>query len=453
MTELQELRRFLRVVYLRKSLYYSVLILLFSVVAVIALAVYNHYYIPDLVRFRKVVGILLLLTIAVFIFWPVRYFIQGIWSRYYSLKQLASRLRYYDEGRLKEIADLSNEALDLWAQNIVLKKVHHKIPGFKKELYKNLPLTVVSGAFALLLALVICSPKALLKESKREIIDGTFSRASILLDPLDSIHTPFNEVLKLSHPLLTPFYKGTMTSELKIIKNESIDWELNGRFYKSQKIICDSIPKLISWSARIAPPEYLNLYSYSTQDTIKAFKGSRITISYQGVLKDKIKVSRETNGKSFVWKGKPIELTTDYWTKVIPTVLIEDLPPIISVFENNNDSLTLIVNDDHGILNIELEDKRIISQGVSSTIKLAWNSNTKVTIKATDKNSGVSKREIRRPSLSATQLSINAADHSLKKAVAENKKESLKQFREQNKLEDLLSEDLRKEVLKEESYL
>ena len=453
MTELQELRRFLRVVYLRKSLYYSVLILLFSVVAVIALAVYNHYYIPDLVRFRKVVGILLLLTIAVFIFWPVRYFIQGIWSRYYSLKQLASRLRYYDEGRLKEIADLSNEALDLWAQNIVLKKVHHKIPGFKKELYKNLPLTVVSGAFALLLALVICSPKVLLKESKREIIDGTLSRASILLDPLDSIHTPFNEVLKLSHPLLTPFYKGTMTSELKIIKNESIDWELNGRFYKSQKIICDSIPKLISWSARIAPPEYLNLYSYSTQDTIKAFKGSRITISYQGVLKDKIKVSRETNGKSFVWKGKPIELTTDYWTKVIPTVLIEDLPPIISVFENNNDSLTLIVNDDHGILSIELEDKRIISEGVSSTIKLAWNSNTKVTIKATDKNSGVSKREIRRPSLSATQLSINAADHSLKKAVAENKKESLKQFREQNKLEDLLSEDLRKEVLKEESYL
>jgi len=103
-------------------LYYSVLILLFSVVAVIALAVYNHYYIPDLVRFRKVVGILLLLTIAVFIFWPVRYFIQGIWSRYYSLKQLASRLRYYDEGRLKEIADLSNEVLDLWAQNIVLKK-------------------------------------------------------------------------------------------------------------------------------------------------------------------------------------------------------------------------------------------------------------------------------------------------------------------------------------------
>ena len=123
------------------------------------------------------------------------------------------------------------------------------------------------------------------------------------------------------------------------------------------------------------------------------------------------------------------------------------------MFENNNDSLTLIVNDDHGILNIELEDKRIISQGVSSIIKLAWNSNTKVTIKATDKNSGVSKREIRRPSLSATQLSINAADHSLKKAVAENKKESLKQFREQNKLEDLLSEDLRKEVLKEESYL
>ena len=244
-----------------------------------------------------------------------------------------------------------------------------------------------------------------------------------------------------------------MTSELKIIKNESIDWELNGRFYKSQKIICDSIPKLISWSARIAPPEYLNLYSYSTQDTIKAFKGSRITISYQGVLKDKIKVSRETNGKSFAWKGKPIELTTDYWTKVIPTVLIEDLPPIISVFENNNDSLILIVNDDHGILSIELEDKRIISEGVSSTIKLAWNSNTKVTIKATDKNSGVSKREIRRPSLSATQLSINAADHSLKKAVAENKKESLKQFREQNKLEDLLSEDLRKEVLKEESYL
>ena len=453
MIELQELRRFLRVVYLRKSLYSSVLILLFSVVAVITLALYNHYFIPDLIRFRKVVGFILLLTIAAFIFWPVRYFLQSVWSSYYSLKQLAHRLRYYDDGRLKEISDLSNEVLDLWAQNVVLKRVHHKIPGFKKELNRSIPLVVISWAFVLLLVLIACSPKALLKESKSEIIEGTFSRESISLDPLDSIHTPYSEVLKLSHPQLTPFYKGTKISELVIIKNESVDWELNGRFYKSQNIICDSIPKLTSWSARIEPPEYLNLHSYSTQDTIKAFKGSSVSIVVQGVLKNKITVSRETNGEEFVWEGEAIKLITEYWSQVIPSVLIEDLPPIISVVKNNNDSLILIVNDDHGILNIELGDKRINNEGVSSIIKLAWNSNTYITVKATDKNSGVSKREIKRPSLSATQLLTSAADRTLKNVAGENKIESLKQFREKRVLREASTRDIKKEILKDKPYL
>ena len=119
-------------------------------------------------------------------------------------------------------------------------------------------------------------------------------------------------MLRLSNPELTPFYKGIETSEILIVNNESIDWELNGRFYKTQHIICDSIPQLTSWRAIVNPPKYLNLSSYKTQDTIKAFKGSNIRIEYQGVLKNKISVSRETNGTSFIWNGELIELITDY---------------------------------------------------------------------------------------------------------------------------------------------
>lgn len=452
MTELQELRRFLRVVYLRKSLYYSVLILLFSVILTTLLAVYNHFLIPDLVIFRKIVGILLSLTIAVFLFWPLRYFLQAFWSRYYSLKQLAKKLKHYDDGRLNEITGLSNEALDLWAQNIVLKKVHHKIPRFKKELNRNIPLNLIGWTITLLVAALICSPKALLNESKSEIINGTFSRELTFLNRLDTIHIPFKEVLRLSNPELTPFYKGIETSEILIVNNESIDWELNGRFYKTQHIICDSIPQLTSWRAIVNPPKYLNLSSYKTQDTIKAFKGSNIRIEYQGVLKNKISVSRETNGTSFIWNGELIELITDYWNKTLPTILIEDLPPSITVVKNSSDSLVLFVKDDHGLSNIELGGENIISEGVNSTVKLAWNTNVELTIKATDRNGGVCIREVRKPTLSAVQLLATASDQTLKSSTAENIQKPLQKFRTKKKIKEESTEDLGKELIKDKPY-
>ena len=361
-------------------------------------------------------------------------------------------MRYYDDGRLIEITELSNEALDLWAQNIVLKKVHHKIPGFKKELNKNIPLTVIGWISVVLAATLIGSPRALLNESKSEIINGTFSRELTLLNSLDTIHVPYNEVLRLSHSELTPFHKGIETSEILIVENESIDWALNGRFYNTQKVICDSIPQLTSWQAKIDPPKYLNLSSYKTQDTIKAFRGSIIRIEYQGVLKDKINVSHETNRVPFIWDGEPIELTTEYWIKTLPTVIVEDLPPIITVVKNSRDSLIFTVKDDHGLSNIEFAAEHITSKSVNSTIRLAWNSNVEFTIKATDKNGSVCKREVRKPTLNAAQLSVIAADQTLRSAAGENKKASLQEFRAQKRNDEELKEDLGKELLKEKQY-
>ena len=137
MTELQELQRFLRVVYLRKSLYYSILLLLFSVVEAIALALYNHYFIPELVAFRKIVVILLVLTLTAFLFWPIRYLIQAIWTNYYSLNRVAKSLKSYDNGRLDELTGLSKNELDKWAQVVVLKKVYLELPVFKTTLKKK----------------------------------------------------------------------------------------------------------------------------------------------------------------------------------------------------------------------------------------------------------------------------------------------------------------------------
>ena len=454
MTELQELQRFLRVVYLRKSLYYSILLLLFSVVEAIALALYNHYFIPELVAFRKIVVILLVLTLTAFLFWPIRYLIQAIWTKYYSLNRVAKSLKSYDNGRLDELTGLSKNELDKWAQVVVLKKVYLELPVFKTTLKRNIPFSTIIRAVALLVIIILISPKSILTEGKDEIVSGTYTRKAILLDINDTVHTLFNEVLELSHPPLTPFYKGSITESVLIRKNETIDWELNGRFYKRQMLVCDSVPKLASWSATIEPPNYLKLSTYSTQDTIKAFKGSIISIAYQGVLKEKIRVSvsRETKEEAFIWDGGVIELSTDFWSRILPSVLIKDLPPTITVVRNTNDSLMFLVNDDYGLKNIEFDSKLIISNGVRSIIKIAWSTNTAVIIKATDKNNGASQREVRRPTLSATQLLAAASDQTLLKSSAENKTERLKQFRTQKQLERELSNELSKEVSERKLY-
>lgn len=437
MTELQELQRFLRVVYLRKSLYYNILLLLFSVVEAIALALYNHYFIPELVAFRKIVVILLVLTLTAFLFWPIRYLIQAIWTNYYSLNRVAKSLKSYDNGRLDELTGLSKNELDKWAQVVVLKKVYLELPVFKTTLKKNIPFSTIIGALALLVLTILISPKSILTEGKDEIVSGTCTREAILLDINDTVHTLFNEVLELSHPHLTPFYKGSVTESVLIRKNETIDWELNGRFYRRQTVVCDSVPKLASWSATIEPPNYLKLSTYSAQDTIKAFKGSLITLEYQGVLKEKIKVnvSRETKKEAFIWDGGVIELSSDFWSQILPSVLIKDLPPIINVVKNTNDSLILLVDDDHGLKNIELDSKQIITNGVRSIIKIVWSTNTTVKIKATDTNNSVTQREVRRPVLNATQLLAAAYNQTLLKSSAENKTEALKQFRTQKEFE------------------
>ena len=113
MTELQELRRFLRVVYLRKSLYYSILVLLFSFITTVSLAVVNHYYIPELATVRKIAGILLFIASSAFLFWPIRYIIKAITFKFYSLNKLGRELQQFDEGRLNETTGLSKKELDL----------------------------------------------------------------------------------------------------------------------------------------------------------------------------------------------------------------------------------------------------------------------------------------------------------------------------------------------------
>ena len=431
MTELQELQRFLRVVYLRKSLYYSILLLLFSVVEAIALALYNHYFIPELVAFRKIVVILLVLTLTAFLFWPIRYLIQVIWTNYYSLNRVAKSLKSYDKGRLDELTGLSKNELDKWAQVVVLKKVHLELPVFKTTLKKNIPFSTIIGALALLVLTILISPKSILTEGKDEIVSGTYTREAILLDINDTVHTLFNEVLELSHPHLTPLYKGSVTESVLIRQNETINWELNGRFYRRQTVVCDSVPKLSSWSATIKPPNYLKLSTYITQDTIKAFKGSLITLEYQGVLKDKIavNVSRETNSTSFKWDGAPIELKTAYWTTILPTVELTDASPSISVLTNTNDSLIIQVTDDYGLMKLSIDTREVQVNGLTTIVSLPWGSRKAVVIKAFDNNQNGIKRELRRPVLNATDLLKEASDQALKSTITDNQEETLKEFR------------------------
>ena len=156
---------------------------------VISLAVYNHYFIPELVTFRKIVGILLSLVLVALLFWPVRYFLQAISSKYYSLSSVAKRVRYYDKGRLDEVTALSQKELDQWAQAVVLQKVNLEIPLFKKELDRKIPYSIIGWIVIVLVLIIVFSPKSLVKEGKSEIFEGTYTRETILQEPLDTIHT------------------------------------------------------------------------------------------------------------------------------------------------------------------------------------------------------------------------------------------------------------------------
>jgi len=388
MTELQELRRFLRVVYLRKSLYYSILVLLFSFITTVSLAVVNHYYIPELATVRKIAGILLFIASSAFLFWPIRYIIKAITFNFYSLNKLGRELKQFDEGRLNETTGLSKKELDHWAQNVVLKKTHLRIPEFKNHLNTKLPVSLITGVFIILLITLISSPKSILNESKDELIKGTFTRETQELGIKDTIRAAFNTVFEINHPVLKGFHNNASKPEMLIKRNETIDWELNGRLYKTQTIICDSIPKLTSWRAFISPPDYLRLSSYSTQDTIKAFPKSEITITYQGVLIEKIKVnvSRETDNNTFIWDGGDIALRSSYWEIKLPTILLNDTPPLITVLKNDRDSISIVMSDDYGLKQVNIDSRVVLMDGLRRTINIAWENQSIIRIEVKDNN-------------------------------------------------------------------
>ena len=435
-------------------MYCSILLLLFSFITAIILAVYNHFFVPELETFRKIVAIILFVFTGVFLFWPLRYLFSALCTRYYSLSRLAKYLKIYDDGRLKEAVGLSNKHLELWAQNKVLTGVYHRIPEFKNKFNTKLPISLGIWASVILILVIVLSPKELLTEGKSEIINGVFSREVHDFTVLDTIHVPYNKTVDLNEPGLYSVHNGTRKSMLLIKTNESVEWNRNGRYFKTQTIICDSIPRLTSWRASIHPPEYLGLSPYDTQDTIKAFEGSQISINYQGVLKNKIKVvvSRETNSSVFVWQGGFIELSSNYWSRSIPTVVLKDKPPVISVLSNTNDSLVFSVSDDYGLQALSINTKNIAIEGLGKVLGIAWNKNNDVLITARDINNGRTKRVIQRPKLTSGQLLTVAYNEALKSTVSKNKESELKEYRTRKEvLEEKLNKSVTKEVVPKKS--
>lgn len=374
----------------------------------------------------------------------------AISTSYYSLSRLAKNLKTYDDGRLKETVGLSNKDLELWAQNKVLTGVYHRIPEFKNKFNTKLPISLGIWSSIILILIIVLSPKELLTEGKGEIINGVFSREVHGFAVPDTIHVSYNKTVDLNLPGLYSVHNGSRKSELLIRTNESIVWNRNGRYFKTQTIICDSIPRLTSWRASIQPPEYLGLSPYDTQDTIKAFEGSHISIDYQGVLKDKIKVvvSRETTSTVFTWQGGPIELSSKFWSTSIPTIVLKDKPPVISVLSNTNDSLVLSISDDYGLQALTINTKKSEIEGLGKVLGITWNKKADVQISARDINKGRTKRVIERPKLTSGQLLTVAYNEALKSTVSKNKESVLKEYRSRKEeLEEKLNKSVTKEVV------
>ena len=399
-----EIKDFVRRIFLRKSLYFSLLTIFLSGLIALFITTINLWFIPGLFRIQQVGKIYILLTLLTGLIYPLRYLFLAAGVRFLSDRYLAKVVKEYDGGRFNQSLDLGEKGeIGEWSSRIALLESKTTL-GLLISTIKyhwTYRYILIGVTLLTLVTLVFYRP---LKISTEELITGQFRTSEDIQVLPDTIHTKF-----YTEPDLSQFLDWNLDiTEVPsvVIKNSKHKVLKNGRLVKELWIVCDSVISVTSWSAYITPPTYTNIKPYRLSDTIKAISGSSIRVNFKGLLTEFLEpvVSRETKSnipESIISATtESLEFTGLNQVFKIPVQVKQDFPPNIEILENNYDSLVIKCTDDFRLDRVLIESKEIRDVALFS---VKWK-DTKVSIEAYDNLNQRAKRTVQRPQMSYQAL-------------------------------------------------
>ena len=453
MKENKHIKGFAKALFLRKSLYFSILFVFLATIIIILIVGYNSLYLPDLkvIRLLSVVaGLLLLLTAILF---PIRYFLLAGLTPWLSDHKLGYLLSKYDKGLLTQANQLKNEGdIGTWSSKKVKRNsellLTKTLPSLKKRFNIKKVIALLFG----LACIVYLLPRTSVMESSKELLFGGLRSSFNDSIIKDTVHVHYKERYNIAPILSQGFLSTGVNSAFVIEKDTVLYWEYLHRRVREQYIICDSIPLLTSWSAEITPPQYLNLTGYNVNDTITAYAGSLVKLSVKGVLTEwlQIKVSRGTYKIQEAFVVDPLDTAVIIYHNgtalQLPIQIITDKPPVIDVLENKSELVRYSLKDDFMIKSLRLnnEDPTTVNRG-EVEIEVKWRNLIKMEVTAWDSFNQRTTLEIKKPNplaselLSNTETSIPSKAEQLqglkktkpntseRSAIQELKKEEIKQ--------------------------
>ena len=345
----------------------------------------------------------IILTGITLVLGPLRYLLLGIFSSKLSDRFIARTVIAFDGGLFKQSLDLRDKgSLGSWSSKIATRESNTVLSDVITTLrfHWSFRFLLYGTSIFCVAFLVFHKP---INTSTTEIITGNL-RSS--LTPSDLPDTLLVEIF--NEPNIESFEE--LGFELiglpeRVVNNSLHQWKFKGRDMKSTWIICDSIITVNSWSAIIFPPEYTGLSEYTVSDSITAIKGSKVKVSFKGVLTDFLlpHVSRETLIDEFIKVTPSLEklefkgLNQSY---SIPVDVREDLKPIIEVVHNSYDSVFIKVFDDFKLSMVLVND--IVS--TSHAFNIDWREEQSLKVLAFDNLNQRSIKVIKRPQRNFEEL-------------------------------------------------
>ena len=446
MKERVQIKRFVRRIFLRKSLYFSLLSVFFLGTLGIALVAINLWFLPDLILIQSLFKGLIILTCIILVLGPLRYLLLGIFNSRLSDRFIARAVEDFDGGLFKQSLDLRDKgSLGDWSSKIATRESNTVLSDVITTLrfHWSFRFLLIGTIISFLAFLVFYKP---IETSTTEIVTGNL-RSS--LTPPDLPDTLFVDIY--DKPNIEVFKK--LGYELKglpeqVINNSLHQWKYKGRDMKSTWIICDSIIKVNSWSALIQSPEYTGLSSYSVSDTIKAIIGSKVKVSFKGVLTDFLQpdVSRETLDNGFIRISSVIEtlmfkgLNQSY---SIPVEVRKDSEPIIEVVTNSYDSVLIKVYDDFQLSGVWINERK----STSEVFNVYWGDDKYINVVAVDNLNQRTSKEVKRPQRSLDELrsDVNSGISSSFEKFSEIRESRRSSETKENKLKKKEQEEIEKQ--------
>ena len=407
-----EIKDFVRRIFLRKSLYFSLLTIFLSGFTALLITTINLWFIPGLFRIQQVGKIYILLTLLTALIYPLRYLFLALGVRFFSNKYLAKVVKEYDGGRFNQSIDLGEKGeIGEWSSRIALLESKTTLGLLISTIryHWTYRYILIGVTLLTLVTLLFYRP---LKISTEELITGQFRTSEDIRVLPDTIHTKF-----YNEPELSQFIDWNLDIEevpSVVITNSKHKVLKNGRLVKELWIVCDSVISVTSWSAFIRPPSYTNIKSYRVSDTVNAISGSSVAVNFKGLLTEYLEpiVSRETENNLpesiITTKTEFLEFSGLHQSFKIPVQVTQDYPPNIEIIENNYDSLVIKCTDDFRLDRVLIESQEIRGVGLFS---VEWK-DTKVSIEAYDNLNQRTKRTVQRPQMTyqalESELSQNA---------------------------------------------